>query len=150
VRRLGDGQQGEPEMCTKVVSHERKTVRLFAAAMWLTLAVVGTPVAWGQSEPPAAPTQCRTSIVHGPYGSVFIFVSWNDNSNNEDGFIVESWSHRTPGGWVLISTLPVGPDTTVVGQSNGLVVPNPQPRFRVRAFNAFGVSNWSNWATVKY
>jgi hypothetical protein len=60
-------------------------------------------------------------------------VIWRDNSNNETGFIIESYNATTKS-WSQIAT--VGPNVTSCAVGDGL--------FRVRAFNSVGSSAPSN------
>lgn len=94
---------------------------------------------------PAAPSHCRkttTTFQDGKgYDWSLHFVSWTDNSTNEDGFTLETWRSR-PGGWVLASSWNLPANTTVVE----VPASGPGYKFRVKAFNASGHSAWSNWA----
>ena len=75
---------------------------------------------------------------------IYAHVTWNDNSNNEDGFIVEQW-HRSGTYWVLDFTYSVGPNVTVADVQP---LRAKSTYFRVKAFNLYGESSWSNWAHV--
>src|SRR5438876_11424912 len=101
-----------------------KTVRLFVPALILVALA-----AQAQSGPPAAPTSCQAGP--GPFNG--IAVSWKDNSDNEDGFTVESWHHAS-GGWHLTATVSVGANSTEAIMS---ALPGDN-RFRVKAFNGAG------------
>lgn len=107
-----------------------------------------------QLDPPAAPSLCKVGKVkmpdgddgsHQGPGSIFdwfYWLSWKDNSTNEDGFIVELWQKQS-GIWVL------GWSGTMQANSTGgwlMGNPGPSTKFRVKAFNASGDSAWSNWA----
>jgi hypothetical protein len=69
-------------------------------------------------------------------------VSWRDNSNNEDGFILEMWWRNEAGEWVLARSVNVAANVTADGFEGRA---GPNLRFRVKAFNAAGDSAWSNW-----
>ena len=72
----------------------------------------------------------------------FSYVSWTDNSSNEDGFTVEEWWRNQSGVWVLVGSVSRAANSTSVGvESSG-----PDYKFRVKAFNAAGDSAWSNWS----
>ena len=90
---------------------------------------------------PAAPDNCRAHGWMGYYGGYFAQVLWNDNSADEDGFTIE-WSgpHHEHG------TIDVpANDNQVDGLPSGRNF-----KYRVRAFNASGVSAWSQWAPVQF
>jgi hypothetical protein len=95
---------------------------------------------------PAAPSHCKQTTTKAQDGEghtwYFSFVSWTDNSTNEDGFTVETWRNQPgPGGWVLAGS------QNRPANSTGAQVPAGQGyKFRVKAFNASGDSAWSNWA----
>ena len=131
------------------------TLRLFAAAAALLLALLAAPVAraWARSGAsvhwlamagePAAPDQC-TAGFSTAFGTPPIAVNWRDNSDNEDGFTVEWWM-KIKGKWVL-----QGAQDRLANQ-HWAWFPLPTERsnrYRVRAVNANGVSAWSNWAEL--
>lgn len=85
---------------------------------------------------PAAPTNLTATPVNS------IELNWQDNSNNEDGFYIESTLDTVAGSWTQIAT--VGADTTTylhTGLTNGVTY-----FYRVSAFNGNGTSSWSNIA----
>ena len=97
---------------------------------------------------PAAPSKCKqttTKFQDGEgYTWYFSFVSWTDNSTNEDGFILETWWRNQSGEWVLAGSRYMAANSTLTSFGfYGRDVPNY--RFRVKAFNASGDSAWSNW-----
>jgi hypothetical protein len=68
-----------------------------------------------------------------------ITISWTDNSNNEEGFIIE----RSPNGntgWVEIATVGAG----ITNFLNIDLTPSTIYYYRVRAFNAGGNSGFTN------
>ena len=81
---------------------------------------------------PAAPT-----ALGGSYKS----ITWTDNSNNESGFKVEREATECGSGWTQIGA--VGPDVTTYKQG----IQCCGTKYRVRAWNASGDSNYSNVAT---
>jgi hypothetical protein len=96
-------------------------------------------------DPPAAPSHCRKGHfrVVGTEGGTFYFVSWRDNSSDEDGFTMEVWRRNESGVWVLDRSVDMPANSTGFGLA---ARPGPNDKFRVRAFNASGDSAWSNWA----
>ncbi len=86
--------------------------------------------------PPAAPTNLTAT----PASSDTIELSWTDNSDNEDGFRIER--KETGGTYSEIATLPAN---TTSYTDTGL---NPETTYyyRVRAYNSFGTSGYSNEA----
>jgi len=67
-------------------------------------------------------------------------LTWRDNSANEDGFQAEIFDPDTSA-WTPYAT--TGPNVTKVGVNT-----KTARRYRVRAFNAFGFSAYSNEATA--
>ncbi|HEY3104654.1 MAG TPA: Ig-like domain-containing protein, partial [Pyrinomonadaceae bacterium] len=65
-----------------------------------------------------------------------VSMVWQDNSLNETGFKIEKASETSPLSWSLVGT--VGPNVTSFKTGYGL--------YRVKAFNAFGESEYSNVA----
>jgi len=72
-------------------------------------------------------------------------ISWADRSSNEEGFEIQR--ETSLGRRVTITTMvgTTGADATSFVDSPGLGT----FKYRVRAFNAFGNSAWSKWATVR-
>jgi hypothetical protein len=97
-----------------------------------------------QLAPPAAPSHCKVGhfTIKGIFGGTFWYLSWKDNSSNEDGFTVEWWQKQS-GIWVLVHLETTAASSTTAGVP---AKPGPDQKFRVRAFNASGDSAWSNWA----
>jgi titin len=72
-----------------------------------------------------------------------ISLTWKDNSDNEDGFILE---RKEEGGiYITISTLPK--DSNKYVDKN--LVPDKTYYYRIKAFNSFGESNYSNEIRIK-
>ena len=77
-----------------------------------------------------------------PLSTSAVRLSWRDNSSDEESFVVEaSWPES---GFVAVATAPAA-STTVDVSGLGAGVPYT---FRVRAENAFGVSDWSAEASA--
>jgi hypothetical protein len=88
---------------------------------------------------PAIPAQ-PTNLTATPVNS--IELNWQDNSNNEDGFYIESTQDTIAGSWTQIAT--VGADVTTYLHT-GLTI-GVTYYYRVSAFNGNGSSSWSNIA----
>jgi len=91
--------------------------------------------------PPAAPTNLdATSLL----GSGVVQLSWNDNSGNEQGFLLQrstsSNFNQNAASWQL--------GANVNTYLNSGVTIGTRYYYRVRAFNAFGDSAWSNTFTL--
>ncbi|MBN1670747.1 MAG: CotH kinase family protein [Kiritimatiellae bacterium] len=90
--------------------------------------------------PPAAPSSLTAQRMFGDS----VYLTWRDNSGNEDGFQLERRAGRTAP-WESVAT--VAPDSTTYWD-NG-VPTNRSLSYRVRAYNAAGASPYSNTATVE-
>jgi hypothetical protein len=71
-------------------------------------------------------------------------VIWTDNAANEDGFTTE-YCHFAKRKWTLVATSQGLPNSPAAWFPNPL---SGKSRFRVRAYNAYGASAWSNWADL--
>ena len=123
------------------------------------LALVVGEVAWATASPsssnaagasrldlPEAPSQCRVRhfrIVGRLEGGTFYYLSWRDNSADEDGFTVERWWRNESGEWVLDQSMSMPADSAAIGLPSN---PGPDIKYRVKATSASGDSSWSNWA----
>lgn len=88
--------------------------------------------------PPAAPSNLTATAV----SETEIQISFEDNSDNEDGFKVE---RKEPGGtYELIAVLPAG---TTTHKDTGLS-PNTIYYYRAIAYNSYGTSAYSNEANA--
>ncbi|MGH3645645.1 MAG: fibronectin type III domain-containing protein [Micromonosporaceae bacterium] len=74
-----------------------------------------------------------------------IRLTWNDGAGTEDGFRIERCQGNGCADFAAVAT--VGHDVTTY--TDGGLLPNTQYTYRVRAFNANGVSAYSNTATGK-
>jgi hypothetical protein len=74
-----------------------------------------------------------------------VLLSWQDNSNNEDGFRLERSTTSASAGFVEINGAIPANATTF---SDALVAPSTAYWYRVRAFNTAGNSAFSNVAPV--
>jgi hypothetical protein len=91
--------------------------------------------------PPVAPGSPSLSKLSGGV----VRIAWADNSNNEDGFLIQR-ERKQGGGWIETTIVAdVGANTTAVNDSPG----SGTFRYRVSAYNAIGQSAWSGWTQVK-
>ena len=90
---------------------------------------------------------CSFVALAGPIGAADLSLSWNDNSTNEDGFLVERSVRTDPAGpvtWARIATLPKDAKTY---DDKGLA-PGSIVSYRVAAFNVAGVSGFAGPVTA--
>jgi tripartite motif-containing protein 71 len=90
--------------------------------------------------PPAVPTNLTATAV----SSSQINLSWADNSDNEDLFKIERCKGSTCTNFKQIATVGAG----VTTYNNTGLSRNTTFRYRVRAYNATGNSNYSNIASA--
>ncbi|HEU4769514.1 MAG TPA: hypothetical protein VFS77_19265 [Pyrinomonadaceae bacterium] len=90
---------------------------------------------------PAAPSSL--TVVNGQ-GKGSVILSWVDNSDNEDNFLIER-STTMSGGYIQIATLGANARTI----TDNTVFRKTTYFYRVRAANAGGRSSYSNVASVK-
>ncbi len=93
----------------------------------------------GAGLPPGAPS----GLVAAPTSSSEIGLSWSDGSSSEDGFELQ----RSPDGasWSTIAGSLAANSTSF---TDGGLQPDTEYRYRIRAFNSSGSSDWSNVATA--
>lgn len=85
---------------------------------------------------PAAPSNLTATPVNS------IRLDWQDNSNNEDGFIIETTQDTLSGNWTLVDTVAADVITYIhTGLTNGVTY-----YYRVKAYNGAGASPWSDIA----
>ena len=90
---------------------------------------------------PAAPSDLRAQALSGSQ----VLLTWRDNSNNEQGFEIQ----RAPVSTGVYQTLTrVAANVTSYIDRQGLQ-PDTEYRYRVRAYNAAGSSDWSNEASAR-
>jgi hypothetical protein len=89
-------------------------------------------------DPPAAPTNLTAT----PISSTQINLAWTDNANSETGYYVERGV--SGGGWTPIATLAANANS----YANTGLMPGTTYGYRVRAYNAFGSSAYSNEPTA--
>ena len=93
----------------------------------------------GNFLPPPSPPSAPSNLTAGAVSPPQIDLAWTDNSTNEDGFSVERCTGAGCGDFVQIGS--VGPNVTAF--SNPGLAANTTYRYRVRAFNAGGNSDYS-------
>jgi hypothetical protein len=102
-------------------------------------------VAYGQIPPETAPPAAPSNLVASAGPAGVINLTWNDNSNNEDGFQIE----KSTDGVNFEQIATTGPNTTALASfSVGGLQAATAYAFRVRAFNGIGESGFSNTATA--
>ena len=91
------------------------------------------------SLPPDPPSNLVAQFIPSPLS---VELVWTDNSNNENGFIIERET-QTPDAYIVIDT---------VSANNTLYIDNTVAyatyNYRITAFNSFGQSTYSNIAQV--
>ncbi len=87
---------------------------------------------------PAAPSQLAASVT-----SDLASLAWNDNSDNENGFVIER-RIGTSGLWAEIAETTAG----VGAYIDYDIVPGTTYQYRVYAYNSFGDSSYSNTVTA--
>jgi hypothetical protein len=70
-------------------------------------------------------------------------LTWQDNSDNEDGF--EIWRQQNGGEWLLIAATNAD-DATF---TDGVIPIGTTLAYKVRAWNQFGESDWTNIVSIK-
>ncbi|MBI4834248.1 MAG: fibronectin type III domain-containing protein [Planctomycetes bacterium] len=96
-----------------------------------------------QIQPPAAPSNLVATAV----SSSQINLTWQDNSNNEDGYIIESkTSCHDP--FVQIAVVESNPEAPAVTYSHTNLSPGTVHYYRIKAYNVAGNSVPSNMAAA--
>ena len=135
-------------MSTRFISTALSTAALGIALSLALPATTTASAAWintagaNQLDPPAAPSNCRSTFYRDRRKGDYTVVSWSDNSTNEDGFTLEVWQ-RPSGTWVLAESIDTAANSHAVAFGGRV---GSGYKFRVKAFNASGDSAWSNWA----
>ncbi|MDD4776508.1 MAG: stalk domain-containing protein, partial [Syntrophomonas sp.] len=104
----------------------------------LTTATLKIAIIWPILTAPAAPS----NLSAGSVSSDEVVLQWSDNSNNEGGFRIE----RSVGGSPYAEATSVGTDAETWTDTG--VEPATTYTYRVRAFNSFGNSVWTNILAV--
>ena len=96
------------------------------------------------SDPNIPPTPSNLRIVS--FDPIAVQLTWKDNAANEQGFDLEI--KRGPGNFTLLHTLDANTESWVEWYYD------PQPgwtyTFRIRAYNTFGYSSYSNEFAFTY
>lgn len=108
----------------------------FGASDFSTEAIVITP-------PCGTKPNAPTNLFGEGISKSEINLSWKDNSDNEDGFILE---RKEEGGTFTPITL-IPKDTTKYTDKN--LLPDTTYYYRIKAYNSFGESSYSNEIRVK-
>ena len=121
-----------------------RPVKALASAIGLDIGAYGDCAGGGAPPPPplvppAAPSWLRVTAVSGSE----IDLQWDDNSTDEDGFLIE----RKQGWCGPWTSLPNAPANATTYQSTGLALATSYA-YRVRAFNAGGTSGYTNEAAT--
>ena len=74
----------------------------------------------------------------------YLSVTWRDNSTDEDGFILELLRRNESNDWIRYQSITTPANFT--GVAFILYGRQSQYKFRVKAFNASGDSDWSTGA----
>jgi len=114
----------------------QNTIGYGAEFMQMTVQSVSDPVV--VLNPPKAPSNLTATLAFGPQ----ITLNWQDNANNETGFIVE----RAINGGAFAQIATVDANTVTYVDSTGL--PATTYRYQVKAVNALGSSSYSNIVQV--
>lgn len=91
-----------------------------------------------------APPQAPTSLISLEVDKKLVRIRWNDNSNNETGFIIER-SDITSDNFRQVSTV----KQNIREYSDNSVIPNTDYHYRIKAINEDGESAFSNMLSVK-
>lgn len=91
------------------------------------------------SLPPSAPGNLAAQFIPNPLS---VELTWTDNSNNENGFIIERES-QGPDAFMVIDTVSAN-STLFVDNTVSYATYN----YRITAYNAFGQSDYSNVAQI--
>ncbi|MDB5292692.1 MAG: coagulation factor 5/8 type domain protein, partial [Phycisphaerales bacterium] len=102
----------------------------------------GFLVVYGPPVPPTMPPAAPTMLTAAATGASTIFLSWQDNSNNEDGFKIERSSDEIT--FNVVGTAGVNQTTyTDSGLSS-----QAKYYYQVRAFNSFNTISYSNYTNI--
>lgn len=94
------------------------------------------------AEVPVAPVRLRATAL----GDDRVRLVWSDESRNELGFRLER-KRRDVGMWFHVKTPPADATHCDDGPTN-VVLPGKNYTYRIAAYNAAGLSSWSNEVTV--
>lgn len=152
LRRIGSGDFKEIDTVGNTIESYTDAVAIFPGTVYQYLVMVYesadnySPSAVASIIPaiPAAPTSLRADLS----SSAGITLTWTDNADNEDEFIIERMT--SPGAYVALSpkvAAKSGTGTTVSYLDKDVTAGNTYI-YRVRSSNALGRSAYSNEVTV--
>lgn len=119
-----------------------------AGNVWIGTASEGMAIIL--AAPPAAIPEPPEALIAEALSSSAVALSWTDRSSDEEGFSLERCAGSNeacdadPNAYRVIASL--GPDSTTFSDQG--VVAGAIYTYRIRAFNAAGLSAWSNTAEV--
>lgn len=90
---------------------------------------------------PSAPTNLQATLL-----PTQIHLTWQDNANNENGFRLEYKDNFLTPNWTFVANL----EPNTISYQYNPAVRNKTYYFRIRAFNLFGDSSWSNEASMYF
>jgi PKD repeat protein len=126
-------------------SHTYNTAGIYPARLTVTDddgAMASTTVTITVTAPtPVAPA----SLTASPTSTSQVNLAWTDNSSNEDGFTIERCSGANCANFTQFATV----GANVRTYSNTGLTKNTFYTYRVRAYNSFGNSGYSNTAVAR-
>ncbi len=104
-----------------------------ALVVVIAVGVAPPAVAFGQVTPPAAPSSLQANVIQDALG---ILLTWQDNADNEDSYVVERSTAGANGPWQVVATL--APNS--VNHADGGLTDGVTYWYRVAALNSAGAS----------
>lgn len=123
-------------------------MRVSTTLCWLAVLLASACHDSDYSQPPApAGSPIAPSELNAEFNPQLfaIELQWLDNSNDEDGFVIERYA--TEGEWLEHATVPT--DTVHYTDPNSNLLPETNYTYRIRASNASGLSQHSNLASIR-
>ena len=127
------------------IANSYAAARILSWCLLLNVTVSVAHAVQAVKETPRAPRDCGVYIEWTGAWFESVFVTWKDGSTNEDGFEIEHWQQNTSGEWQRLSGW-IAPMNATVSLYTFSWIYGYHGRYRVRAFNMNGYSDWSNWA----
>jgi hypothetical protein len=115
-----------------------RAVDLAGGSAWSNVAGATTPSS-AATAAPAKPTNAKSSNVT----ATSVTISWTDNANNEDGFVI--YRQTGVGAFVAIATVPAdtNPAPSTVSFTDTTVAPSTRYTYRIKAYNLKGYSTFT-------